>query len=218
MRVLIAFMSMLVVGVVAFGASGMAMTGDRQASAAPVVESRGRAVLGTIQATVDGARMEFYIVAGETGGEPYASAAWHEPREGRVVAAIGGLDTPTPPLETFMRGAAGTMSFGSYHGPVLSLALDLSGDPRPFTVELPSDDNASTVIFMPEATVDDLDLMFLLEVGVVSVSEVSLVSGHLRAVGTFSGTVRSMGSGETVEIADGRFSFEGAPNMSEITP
>lgn len=217
MRVLIASVLSLTAGVVAFGASGMGIAAEGQGPSTPVRERRGAAVLGTIEATVDGARMEFYIVAGEVRGEPYASAAWHEPREGRVVAAIGGLDTPTPPLETFARGAAAT-SFGDYHGPVLSLALDMSADPRPFTVELPSDDNASTVIFMPEATVDDLELMFLLESGVVSVSEVALASGHLRAVGTFSGTVRSMGSGETVEIADGRFSFEGAPNMSEITP
>jgi len=175
-------------------------------------------VLGTIQATVDGAGMEFYIVAGEIRGKPYSSAAWHEPRDGRLLAAVGGLDTTTPPLETFARGGAGPTSLGDYHGPVLSLALDMSADPSPFTVALPSDDNASMVVFMPEATVDDLDLMFLLEKGVVSVSAVALSSGQLRAVGTFSGTVRSLGSGETIEISDGRFSFEGAPNLSEIMP
>ncbi len=198
MRVIIAFLSMFTV--------------------ATPANQPGTDVLGTIEATVDGARMEFYILAGEIRGEPYASATWHEPREGRVLAAVSGLDTPTPPLETFERGAAGAMSLGDYHGPALSLALDMSGEPRPFTVHLPSDDNSSTVVFMPEATMDDLDLMFLLETGVLTVSEVSISSGHLRASGTFSGTVRSMGSGRTIEIADGRFAFEGAPHLSEITP
>jgi hypothetical protein len=96
--------------------------------------------------------------------------------------------------------------------------LDLASEPRPFSVELPSDDNSSSIVFMPRATADDLDLMFLVETGMVTVTDVELSSGRLKVAGTFSGTVRSMGGGGTVEITDGRFSVDGVPNLSEITP
>lgn len=176
-------------------------------------------VLGTLDATIDGQRTEFYIVAGDIRGEPYASAAWHEPDEERILLMVGGLDTPSPPLDTFEHGANGQpVSFGEYDGPVLSLLIQLTPEPQPFASSLPDDSSMSGLVYMSRASLDDTSVMYLIYSGSLDVSNVSLSNQRMSAEGTFSGRFRSMGTGEEIEITDGRFMVEGAPHLDEVTP
>lgn len=176
-------------------------------------------VLGTIEATIDGEPMEFYIVAGDIRGQPYASAAWFEPDEERILFAVGGLDSADPPLDTFEQGAQGQpVSFGDYEGPVFSLMIELAPEPAPYSLALPNDDSQSALAYMPRPSFDDMDVMYIVASGDLEVTEVRLAGGRMSAEGTFSGTVRSLGTGEELQVVDGRFSVEDAPHLDEVTP
>lgn len=177
-------------------------------------------VLGTIEATIDGEEVTFYIVSGSLRGEPYASAAWYIPREenGEVLAAIGGFDTPNPPFDTFEQGADGSpASFGDYDGPVLSLVLYLGNEPAPFKRELPSQDDGTGLVYMSRAEFGDMSVMYMAASGVVDVTEVELKGRRLRAVGTFSGTFRNMADGSSVEVENGRFEVRDVPPLDEVS-
>ncbi len=210
------------ISLLAFGCTVADASADAEPGAADAVSATPDPVpdglLGTIEATIDGESAEFYVVAGEIRGDPYAAAVWYETGDGRIMLALGGLDTPTPNLDTFQQGQAGTpVSFGDYEGPVLSLVLDLAAEPEPVTLELPAGDNASSLIYMPRATVDDLTAMYMAASGSLELTEVTLSEGILTAAGSFSGTVRSMGSGEEVEITAGAFAVSDVPHLSQVT-
>jgi hypothetical protein len=175
-------------------------------------------VLGTIEATVDGQAMTWYVLSGSVRGAPYASAVWYRPDDESVLIGLGGFDTRTPPLETFEMGEGGaTVSYGDYAGPVLSLMLETGPDPAPYRRTLPGDD-MTTFVFMPEATTTDVSLMFILNAGVVDVTVLELSGGTVRAEGTFSGRIGNVGGGgRAMEVTDGRFSVRGIPHLDEIS-
>jgi hypothetical protein len=177
-------------------------------------------VLGTLEARFDGRPVKFYIVAGEIRGQPYASAAWHEPGEGRLLVTVGGFDTPDPPLDTFQQGGEGgpPVSLGEYDGPLLSLVLDLPADPEPFSLSFPNEASSSTVLYMPKASVDGSGPMYFLTSGTMDVAEVEQAGGRVRARGTFSGTLQGRGADSAIEVREGRFTVEDVPSVKEITP
>jgi len=177
-------------------------------------------VLGTLEARFDGRPVKFYIVAGEIRGQPYASAAWHEPAEGRLLVTVGGFDTPDPPLDTFQQGGEGgpPPSLGDYDGPLLNLVLDLPADPEPFSVSFPNDASSTTVLYLPKASVDGSEPMYFLTSGRMDVAEVARAGGRVRARGTFSGTLQGPGADGAIEVTEGRFTMEGVPSVKEITP
>lgn len=174
-------------------------------------------LLGTIEATIDGRAGTWHIVAGEAGGRPYSAALWYEPDEESTWGVVGGFDTPTPPVETFRFGPAGMFeSYGEYRGSIFTMVLATAGDPGPFRLELPSFDNSSSVIYLRQATLEDLTQMYSMEAGVLNVTRMSVSGGRLSAEGTFSGTFENP-EGATVTITDGRFSVEGAPHLDTLT-
>jgi hypothetical protein len=191
-------------------------------AASAIDESRPPApdgVLGTIRATIEGEPVELYVVTGEIRGEPYAGAAWSGTDYARVFLGISGLDTPTPDLDSFEPGAGGSpASWGSYEGPVLSLLVELAGEPQPLAMNLPTDGNTSAVFYLSKPTQEDLTAMYVMASGTLEVAEVSLTGELMTVIGTFSGTVRSMGSGETIEITEGSFAVADIPRRDEFGP
>ena len=176
-------------------------------------------VLGTIEATIAGEPTEFFVISGDMRGQPYASATWFEPEEGKIMLAVGGLDTPTPPLDTFESGPSGTpVSFGDYDGPALSLVIEVDADPEPFSMDLPADENMSSAVYMSVASVGDMNTAFMLASGSLNVTQIQRSGRRMSVEGTFSGTVRSMGDGTEIEIRDGRFSASNIPHLDEVRP
>lgn len=175
-------------------------------------------VLGTIEATVDGRLMTWYVVSGSVRGAPYASAAWYRPDDESVLIAIGGFDTRTPPLETFETGQNGaTVSYGEYGGSVMSLLFETGPDPAAFRHALPGD-GMTSFVYMAEASMSDVSGMFIPESGAVHVTVLELSDGKIRAEGTFSGRLGNPGGeGRFVEVTGGRFSVRGVPHMDEIS-
>ncbi len=197
-----------------------AASSQPQALAAEVAAPAGanQAVLGTIEATIAGTAHTWYVVRGEISGEPYATALWYEPEPGELWVTIGGFDTPTPPLETFERGAAGQpASFGEYEGPLFNLMLDSDTNPQPFAVTFPAGNNASSLIYMARATTDDISGMYSVESGTLSVTRIERANGLIRAEGTFSGALENMGGGQPIPVTNGRFSVEGVPHLDQVS-
>lgn len=175
-------------------------------------------VLGTIEATVDGQPMTWYIVSGDVRGAPYASAVWYRPDDESVLIGIGGFDTQTPPMETFETGEDGTpVSYGDYSGPVFTLTFETGSDPAPYRRTFP-DDGMTSLVYMSQATMSDIDFMFIPQSGEVDVTVLELSNGRIRAEGTFSGRLGNVGGeGRFVEVTDGRFSVRGVPHLDEIS-
>lgn len=70
----------------------------------------------------------------------------------------------------------------------------------------------------PTPNLDTFEQGALVTDGALELTEVAL-SGELMTVsGTFSGTVRSMGSGETIEITDGSFAVADIPRQYGFGP
>lgn len=177
-----------------------------------------RAVAGTIEATIDGTARTWYVVAGEIRGTPYASAAWYEPRDGRVLVTIGGFDTRTPPFDTFEQGANGTpVSFGDYEGPVFSFILETTPTPTPYEFRFGSSDGTTGMVYMSAATFGDLGVMHMAESGRLEVTTLERSGDRFRAEGTFEGTFANMGGGAAVRVTDGRFSVRDVPPLREVS-
>lgn len=176
-------------------------------------------VLGTLDATVEGETKTWYVVAGSSNGEPYASAMWmgEAPGERQVVA--GGFDSRTPPLETFERDPSGmARSYGDYHGSVLTVHLSEALGTAPVSLRFPSDmAGEASVFYQPRATLENMmDATYWLAEGGLEVTSFTIEGGTARLEGTFSGVFRSMNTGESLRITDGRFSIGDVPGLAEI--
>jgi hypothetical protein len=188
-------------------------------AAVPDRSGAGSAVLGTLQATVEGETKTWYVVSGTSGGQPYASAMWmgEAPGERQVVA--GGFDSRTPPLETFERDPSGmARSYGDYQGSVLTVHLSEALGAAPVSLRFPSDmAGEASVFYQPRAILENMmDATYWLAEGSLDVAAFSIEGGTARLEGTFSGVFRSMGTGESLPITDGRFSIGDIPGLAEI--
>lgn len=191
------------------------------ATAAPAEASpasRRTEILGTVQATVDGQAMTWFVVSGSVGGDPYASAAWvgEEPGERQIVA--GGFDTMDPPLHTFQRNVSGmSFSFGEYRGSLMSLFITEAAGPAPLTLTFPAAEGDAGVYFQRRADLDDvMNTTFWLVEGTLELSAFAFYGELARVVGTFSGTFRSEGTGETVRVTGGRFDVTDIPGVGHL--
>ncbi len=179
----------------------------------------GSASLGTIEATVDGEALTWYVVSGTLDGQPYASGMWMGEAGERVIVA-GGFDTPNPPLDTFERDANGMpVSYGDYQGPVMT--INLSEAVGPASLRFPSDQigSGAGASYQRRATLENIiDATYWLAEGVMDVTSLAIEDGSARMEGTFSGTFSSTGTGESVRVTDGRFAIRGLPNVAELMP
>lgn len=203
---------------VALAACGAPDASPESAAQGLLASALGEEVLGTIEATVDGRAMTWYVVSGRVRGAPYASAVWYRPDDDGVLIGIGGFDTQTPPFDTFETGqGGGAVSYGDYSGPVFSLMLATGADPAPYRREFPSDD-MTTYVYLSEARMADMTVMFMPESGVIDVTALEISNGRVRAEGTFSGRLGNPGGeGSFVEVTNGRFSVRGVPHLDEIS-
>jgi hypothetical protein len=181
-------------------------------------DSRVNEILGTIQATVDGQAMTWIVVSGTVEGRPYSSAAWmgEEPGERQIVA--GGFDTMDPPLHTFRRSPGGMFSsFGDYQGSVMSLFVTEAAGPAPMTLTFPAAEGDAGVYFQRRADLDDvMNTTFWLTEGTLEVSAFAIYGDLARVEGTFSGTFRSEGTGETIRVTEGRFDVTDIPAVGQL--
>jgi hypothetical protein len=175
-------------------------------------------VQGTIQATIDGTARTWYVVTGTSQGRPYASGVWQEMVPTRRTIILGGYETATPPLDTFLWEKGMPRSYGVYTGSTLLLMLEVGAAPAPYRATLPGAEG-TTVLYANPAKLDALDTTFMLRQGQVDVSAVSINGGLASTAGTFSGTLALMaGDGATVAVTDGRFEVKGMPDLATITP
>lgn len=200
-----------------------AATTEDQAAAAPTTRSlAAEQVLGTIQATVEGQAVTWHVITGSIGGEPYASALWMGEAQGERQIAAGGFDTPDPPLATFERSEDGMpISYGDYRGSVMSIVVSEALGAPPFTVRFGPDSDVSeaSVFYQPEASLDDImNTTYWLADGSLEVTGMAIDGDVARLEGTFSGTFRSMGTGEEIEIDGGSFSIRDVPSLEAIQP
>jgi hypothetical protein len=180
--------------------------------------SRANEILGTIQATVDGQAMTWFVVSGTVEERPYASAAWmgEEPGERQIVA--GGFDVTDPPLHTFRR-SPGEMfsSFGEYRGSLMSLFITEAAGSAPVTLTFPASEGDAGVYFQRRADLDDvMNTTFWLTEGTLELSAFAFHGDLARVEGTFSGTFRSEGTGETVRVIGGRFDVTDIPGVDRL--
>lgn len=175
-------------------------------------------VQGTIQATVDGRRMTWYSVSGESGGRPYSSSSWREMPGGVRMLGVGGFSTEEPPLESFEWNASGMpASYGTYDGSVIAIAIQLPADGTSLTATFPDAGALTSVSYQPTATLEDvMASTFMVSEGVLSVSNVVISGGLAGAQGTSSGTFQTLAGGRSVEITDGIFDVEGIPSFETI--
>lgn len=197
---------------------GDAPPADAQAATAPMAAVpaapvTGAGVIGTIEATVDGEAMTWYVVTGTVGGGAYSSGVWvGEEGERQVVA--GGFDTDDPPLDTFETNASGlAASYGSYDGSVMAFFVTEAAGTAPVTLTFPEAEGTAGVYFQRRASLDDMvNSVLWLSEGTLELSRFSFEGGAARVEGTFSGTFTSMGTGGTVRVTDGRFAVGDIPS------
>jgi hypothetical protein len=175
-------------------------------------------VQGTIEATVDGRRMTWYSVSGESGGRAYSSSSWFELPSGVRVVGVGGFSTDEPPLESFEWDASGApASYGTYDGPVIALAIQLPAEGGGFTVSFPNAGGITAMSYQPTATFENvLSSSYMASEGTLSVNDVEISAGLASAQGRFSGTFRTLGGDQKAVITDGEFHVEGIPNVKTI--
>jgi hypothetical protein len=175
-------------------------------------------VQGTIEATVDGRRITWYSVSGESGGRPYSSSSWMELSSGVRVVAVGGFATDEPPLESFEWDASGMpASYGDYDGSIIGIAIQLAGQESSSTVSFPDAGGITAMTYQPTATLQNvMATTFMVSEGTLSVSSIEVSGGLASARGTFSGTFRTMQGDGVVEITDGVFDLEGIPSVESI--
>jgi hypothetical protein len=177
----------------------------------------GAAVLGTIHATLDGAKRTWYVVAGDVHGKPYSSAMWFETRRARLIS-IGGFDTDHPPIESFTFDvAAGDVSFGSYEGSTVQVLVSVADSERTARVNLPADRGRQfTVGYMPKAGGDMLSGTYTMTAGSITVSEVRFDGGRASVRGTFRGTLEKVDGSARVQVEDGEFEASGIPSRDQL--
>lgn len=195
---------------------------DAQAAPAPLAAVpghavAGEAVLGTIRATVDGEAMTWYVVSGAVGGGAYSSAVWLGEEGDRQVVA-GGFDSDDPPLETFEINPGGmAASYGAYQGPVMAVFVTEAAGTAPLTLRFPEAEGTAGAYFQRRATLDDMtNTVLWLSEGTLEVSSFAIEGGSARMEGTFSGTFRSLGTGETVQVSGGRFEMRNIPSVDTM--
>lgn len=175
-------------------------------------------VQGTIAATVDGRRITWYSVFGESGGRPYSSSSWMELPSGARMVGVGGFSTDEPPLESFEWDPSGMpTSYGTYDGPIIAVAIQLPAEGNSFTVTFPDVSGITALAYQPTASLENvMATTFVASEGTLSVSNVEVSGGLARAEGTFSGTFRAMQGGGSVVMTDGTFDVEGIPSLETI--
>jgi hypothetical protein len=188
------------------------------ASAGSPAASRANEILGTIQATMDGQAMTWIVVSGTVEGRPYASAVWMGEEPGERQIAAGGFDTMDPPLHTFRRSPGGMFSsFGDYQGSVMSLFITEAAGSAPMTLTFPAAEGDGGVYFQRRADLDDvMNTTFWLTEGTLEVSAFAIYGDLARVEGTFSGTFRSEGTGETIRVTEGRFDVTDIPGVGQL--
>lgn len=188
------------------------------ATTGKVATSRAVAVQGTIEATVEGERITWYSVSGQSGGAPYSSSSWLEITDTERLVAIGGFATDDPPLESFEWSDSGMpTSYGSYEGSVFAIAIDLRGERSEFSVSLPDPEGRNQLSYQPRAALENVMAnTLMMSTGTLSVTEVAISDGIARASGTFSGTFQSMEGDRSMEVTNGVFEVAGIPNVEAI--
>lgn len=202
------------------GSTDGADSGSTETAATkPVAATQAVELQGTIEATVDGERITWYSVSGQSGGAPYSSSTWMPFSDSERIVAIGGFATDDPPIESFEWSDAGMPeSYGTYEGSVFALAIDLSGDRTDFSVTFPDPDGRNHLSYQPRATLENVMAnTLMMSSGTLSVTDIAISGDLARASGTFSGTFRSMEGDQSVEITDGVFDVEGIPNVDAIS-
>jgi hypothetical protein len=206
------------------GAEAAAQSGTLPGEAAPASEQSavrsGTTLLGTIEATVDGERRTWYVVSEASAGRRFASGMWLGDDPGDRMVMVGGFDTPDPPIDTFERAEDGTpLSYGDYQGSVLTLHVSEAAGPFPVSIAFAPDGlgvPGAGALYQHRATVEDImeSTHWLVE-GRIDVETLTIETGGARIAGTFSGTFRSQGLGDT-RLTDGRFDVRGLPNVEEL--
>jgi hypothetical protein len=180
--------------------------------------SRANEILGTIQATVDGQAMTWFVVSGTVEERPYASAAWmgEEPGERQIVA--GGFDVTDPPLHTFRR-SAGQMfsSFGDYRGSLMSLFLTEAAGSAPVTLTFPAAEGDAGVYFQRRADLDDvMNTTFWLTEGTLELSAFAFSRGSGPCGGDLLRYVPLRGNGGDGAGHGGRFDVTDIPGVDRL--
>jgi hypothetical protein len=173
-------------------------------------------VLGTITATLSGTERTWHVVAGPSRGRAFSSGVWVESAMGRRTLAIGGFDTPTPPLDSFEWDENGMpTSYGSYPGSTIRINLTVSQTPVPFTLMYPPEETPA-VMYTTRTTRNPLFYTFGISQGVVDVTSVSIDDGLASAAGTFTGRLKIMRGEGTLEVTDGVFAVAGVPSATTL--
>jgi hypothetical protein len=180
--------------------------------------SRINEILGTIEATVDGQAMTWIVVSGTVEGRPYASAVWMGGGPGERQVVAGGFDTMDPPLHTFRLDVGGmATSYGDYRGPILALFITEAAVAAPVRLAFPDAEGKAGVYFQRRADLDDvMNTSFWLTEGTLELAAFAFYGDLARVVGTFSGTFRAEGTGETVRVTDGRFDVTDVPGVAHL--
>jgi hypothetical protein len=203
--------------VAACNTPGAAEAGATGAQDAATSSSSGTRVLGTLRATVNDAARTWYVVSGQSQGQPYASGAWLEIEPGRRIVTIGAFDSATPPLDSFTWSAQGMpTSYGDYSGSTLLMNLSVGADTKRFTLIYPPE-TEPVVMYSSQATLSSLDTTLAIKSGTVIVTSVSIADGLASAKGTFAGTFSLPTGGGAMDFIDGTFEVSGLPDVRTLS-
>lgn len=174
--------------------------------------------VGTFHGVVDGDERTWYAVAGEVDGRTESSAVWIPLSDEERMVSLEGFDDPDVPIATFEFDLArGKVSTGDYEGSLLGIVFRFAPGDFETTVRAPD----ASVFYLPEVPEGDLDYasMYAMQEGVLDVVLIDVSDDGIgRFEGTFSGTLRTMDGGDSMEIADGRFEVERALRQEPADP
>lgn len=187
------------------------------ADGSPVVETaaaQDNAVLGTIEATVDGEPRTWYVLEGTIEGERQPAAIWFVAEgEETATAGITAYDRPDVPFETFViNREAMQIDYGDYEGGLLTVTFEFTpGDEGTVRFSLPEDNGAAVVYVEDVAAGMTMENMYGLEEGTIEVTEIEAErTGVSRFAGSFSGTLWKLDQSVRMTVTDGRIEVSGA--------
>ncbi|HLS55384.1 MAG TPA: hypothetical protein VK052_04880 [Zeimonas sp.] len=163
--------------------------------------------IGTIEATIDGKTMTWYVPGRNAGDDGSAGAMWMSMQPGTGKAVIGGYESRDT---TFGRDPATGKPTVSGQGSQVIITFDFPERASDARFGLPAK-GAHDVSVWVLPTIGDHAGMQVLNAGNLSVSRIEARrSGASRFEGSFSGTISDRAGKVKRAIANGRFTVDGA--------
>lgn len=162
--------------------------------------------IGTIEATIDGTTMTWYVPGRDT-GDGSAGAMWMSMQPGAGKAVIGGYESRDT---KFGRDPATGKPTVSGKGSQVIISFDFPEEASSARFDLPAKGAQDVSVWVLPAIGDHAGMQ-VLQTGRLSVSRIEARrSGGSRFDGSFSGTISDRAGKVKRTVASGRFAVDGA--------